>query len=176
MIVLPGIYTSGPTHWQTLWEAADPQFVRFAPSDWDQPTVADWVGALDAAVADAPVPPVLVAHSLACLLVPIWAATSRLSVAGAFMVAPVNPAEPAFPEAASEFADFPRDRLPFPALVVGSRNDHYATAEWAHTFAADLGAGFVVAGALGHINADSGLGDWPQGRRLLDAFVAGLAT
>lgn len=172
-IVLPGIYNSGPTHWQTLWEQ-DPAFERFAPSDWDLPTRADWVAALEAAVVAAPVPPVLVAHSLACLLVPIWAAESAAPVAGAMLVAPVDPDAEAFPEAAAEFADFPRGPLPYPALAVGSLDDPYATKEYARGFAADLGADFVVAGALGHINADSGLGDWPQGQELLAGFVAGL--
>jgi predicted alpha/beta hydrolase family esterase len=148
---------------------------RFAPTDWDVPVVEDWVAALDAAVSTSPEPPVLVAHSLACLLVPIWAARSRLPVAGAFMVAPVDPEAEAFPAAAAQFSSFPRTALPFPVLVVGSLNDHYATTDWAHRFAEALGADFVVAGALGHINADSGLGDWPQGRALLDAFVADLS-
>ena len=168
-IVLPGIYNSGPTHWQTLWEQ-DPAFVRFAPSDWDAPTRADWAAALEAAVVASPEPPVLVAHSLACLLVPIWAAGSAAPVAGAMLVAPVDPAAEAFPEEAREFAEFPREPLPFPSLVVGSMDDHYADVEWVRGFAADLGSELVVAGALGHINADSGLGDWPQGRE----FLAGL--
>ena len=171
-INLPGIYNSGPTHWQTLWEQ-DPGFVRFAPSDWDEPRRNDWVAALETAVVGAPEPPVLVAHSLACLLVPVWAAGSSLPVAGAMLVAPVDPAAEAFPEAAAEFAKFPRELLPFPALVVGSLNDHYASEGYARRFAADLGADFVVAGALGHINADSGLGDWPQGREFLARLGGG---
>ena len=171
-INLPGIYNSGPKHWQTLWEQ-DPAFVRFAPSDWDAPRRDDWVAALEAAVAAAPEPPVLVAHSLACLLVPVWAAESSSPVAGAMLVAPVDPEAEAFPEAAAEFVEFPREPLPFPTLVVGSLDDHYASADYARGFADDLGAEFVVAGALGHINADSGLGDWPQGRAFLARLGGG---
>ena len=171
-INLPGIYNSGPTHWQTLWEQ-DPAFVRFGPADWDVPTRADWVAALEAAVAAAPEPPVLVAHSLACLLVPVWAAESSLPVAGAMLVAPVDPDAEAFPEAAAEFVEFPREPLPFPALVVGSVNDHYASEGYARQFAADLGAEFGGAAAVGPINADSGLGDWPQGRELLAGLGGG---
>jgi predicted alpha/beta hydrolase family esterase len=33
--------------------------------------------------------------------------------------------------------------------------------------AADWGASVVMAGPRGHLNADSGLGDWPEGRELL---------
>jgi predicted alpha/beta hydrolase family esterase len=34
------------------------------------------------------------------------------------------------------------------------------------------GSGFVDAGARGHLNGDSGLADWPEGRALLDALRA----
>ncbi len=170
LIALPGIWNSGPAHWQTLWEAADPAFVRFQPPDCALPVRAEWI----TAVETAPEPPVLVAHSLACLLVPIWAAESSSPVAGAMLVAPVDPASPAFPPAAAGFREVPREPLPFPSLVVGSLDDPYADVAFARDLAADLGAEFVVAGALGHINADSGLGDWPQGQELLAGFVAGL--
>jgi hypothetical protein len=96
-VMLPGIYNSGPTHWQTLWES-DRSFVRFEPPDWDEPVRAEWIAALETAVASAPEPPVLVAHSLSCLLVPTWAAESDTPVAGAFLVTPVDPAAPVFPE------------------------------------------------------------------------------
>ena len=33
------------------------------------------------------------------------------------------------------------------------------------------GAQFIDHGACGHINADSGLGDWPEGRALLRSLV-----
>jgi predicted alpha/beta hydrolase family esterase len=62
--------------------------------------------------------------------------------------------------------------LPFPSLVVGSVDDPYATVDFARGLAADWGSDFVVAGALGHINADSGLGDWPQGRKFLADLLA----
>ena len=176
LIMLPGIYDSGPNHWQTRWQQVDPQITRFEPGDWDQPRLDDWLPALSRAVsATAPDSPVLIAHSLACLLVPIWAATAALPVAGAVLVAPIDPDQPAYPDEAAEFRDFPRRPLPFPTLVVSSLDDHYATTDWSSHFAQDLGARVVVAGALGHINADSGLADWQQGRDLVTAFCAGLA-
>jgi len=42
----------------------------------------------------------------------------------------------------------------------------------ARALAVAWGADFVDAGALGHINAESRLGDWPAGRRALDALLA----
>jgi predicted alpha/beta hydrolase family esterase len=35
-------------------------------------------------------------------------------------------------------------------------------------------AGFVIPGALGHMNSASALGDWPVGAMLLEAFRAGM--
>jgi hypothetical protein len=175
-VVLPGIYDSGPAHWQTRWEQSLHGLTRFTPSDWDHPRGQDWCDALERAVRASGEPPVLIAHSLACLLVPMWAETSGAPVAGAMLVAPVDPAADAFPPQAREIDRVPQTPLRFPALVVGSRNDPYATAEYSSDLAAVLGAGFVDAGALGHINADSGLGDWPQGQHLLAAFCAGLGV
>lgn len=47
---------------------------------------------------------------------------------------------------ARDFAEAPRRPLTFPALVVGSSNDHFAEGDYAARFATDLGAGFVAAG------------------------------
>jgi hypothetical protein len=66
----------------------------------------------------------------------------------------------------------PRARLPFPATVIASADDPYVALDRARAFAAAWGAAFVAAGTLGHINALSGLGDWPAGRRALDALLA----
>lgn len=175
IVILPGIYGSGPTHWQTLWEQAHPDRVRrFAPSDWDRPRRADWIAALDRAVAHSPQPPLVVAHSLSCLLVAMWAGAAPRPLRGAVLVAPVDPAAEAFPDDAADFREFDRTPLPFPAVVVGSDDDPYATAQWSRRFADDLGAAFVNAGPFGHLNADSALGDWPWGRGLVAGFASSL--
>ena len=41
----------------------------------------------------------------------------------------------------------------------------------ARGFAAAWGAAFVDAGALRHVNAASGVGDWPEGGRWLQPLV-----
>ena len=65
----------------------------------------------------------------------------------------------------------PGARLPVCGDRVASGDDPYVTFPRARAFAAAWGADFVDAGALGHINAASGLGDWPAGRRALQALV-----
>ena len=73
-----------------------------------------------------------------------------------------------------QFTDFVRRPLPFPTVVVGSDDDPYATAMWSRDFADGLGAAYVNAGPFGHLNADSGLGDWPWGQGLVAGFAAAL--
>jgi len=174
IITLPGIGGSDHAHWQTAWEQADARFTRFQPASWDEPDLDDWMEALERAVGGRGQPPVLVAHSLACLLVSHWASQSPSRVAGAFLVSVPDPNGRRFPTAAAPFGSAPCEPLRFPSLIVASTDDPYATLDHTRQSALAWQCGLVVAGALGHINASSGLGHWPQGRALLDAFCAGL--
>ena len=171
LITLPGIDGSGEDHWQSAWERDHPAIQRFSPSSWSAPELDDWSTALDAAVADAGGAPILVAHSLAGLLLAHWASGRHAPVAGAFVVAPPDPSGPDFPEAAASFRGPPMRPLGFPALLVASRDDPYASVEFARRAATAWDAGLVDVGNKGHV---SGIGRWFQGRRLLEAFAAGL--
>lgn len=175
IVILPGIGGSGELHWQTRWEKSDPRYRRFQPTDWNRPELKDWILALDRAVGATPKPPLLVAHSLACLLVAHWQQVSTASVAGAFLVAVPNPETPAFPVEAAGFANPPSTKFRFRSLVIASANDPYGTIEYARGKASHWGSGIVEVGELGHINEASGLEDWSQGKDLLAAFAAGVA-
>jgi predicted alpha/beta hydrolase family esterase len=63
-----------------------------------------------------------------------------------------------------------RRRLPFPALVVCSDDDPYCDASRALAMATDWGAAVDLLTGAGHINAESGLGDWPAGLERLAAL------
>jgi predicted alpha/beta hydrolase family esterase len=166
-LVLPGYLGSGPEHWQTRWEAADPAFRRVEQADWDRPRLSDWLDALDEAVAAEPGPVVLVGHSLGCVLTAHWAAARPASaVAGAFLVAPADIERAGVPEL-ENFCPVPLQRLPFPSIVVASTDDPWCTPERTRLFADAWGARLEFTGAHGHLNSDSGLGDWPFGRKLL---------
>ncbi|MAC57377.1 MAG: hypothetical protein CMH85_03680 [Novosphingobium sp.] len=172
VLLLPGIGGSGPDHWQSHWERTDPDMTRFAPSDWDRPELADWCEALDRAVGTLDRPPILVAHSLACLLVAHWAAARETPVAGAMLVAVPDPCGQAFPDEARTFAQVPEQPLPFPSLIVASANDPYGTVDYSKRRARQWGSRLIALGPLGHINAGSNLGDWPEGRDILTSFRA----
>ncbi|CAO3405148.1 RBBP9/YdeN family alpha/beta hydrolase [Azospirillum palustre] len=180
VLVLPGLGNSGPDHWQSWLEGRLPALTRVDLGDWDAPEPDRWVERLDAAVRAAPGPVVLVAHSLACILVARWAATGGRTetVAAALLVAPPDVGSPdvesprTVPAEACRFAPVPTDPLPFPAVVVGSRSDPYCTAARACGFAALWGADFIDAGEVGHINGASGHGPWPMGETLLKDMLA----
>ncbi|MBE9610047.1 RBBP9/YdeN family alpha/beta hydrolase [Chitinilyticum piscinae] len=169
VLILPGYFGSGPTHWQSRWQALHPELIRVEQRDWQQPDCAEWMAVLTTAVQAAAAPVYLVAHSLGCLLVAHWAAQHDSGkVAGALLVAPPNPWRDDYPEACMSFATLELAQLPFASLVVASRNDPYAGYDFAETAAAAWGAQLVDAGEAGHINAESNLGDWPQGWALLE--------
>ncbi len=170
-IILPGSGGSGPAHWQSRWESANPAMRRFQPSSWDLPDFTDWLAALEAAVIDAPEPPVLIAHSLSCLLVAHWQKISQSPVKAAMLVGVPNPMAAVFPDYGMAFARLPQGRLRFASLVVTSTDDPYGSRDHARARATQWGSGFASIGPAGHINAQSGLGDWPQGMGLLDRLV-----
>lgn len=171
-IILPGSGGSGPAHWQSRWESANRAMRRFQPSNWDLPDFTDWLAALEAAVIAAPEPPVLVAHSLSCLLIAHWQKISQRPVKAAMLVGVPDPASAVFPAYGMAFANIPQGKLRFASLVVASTNDPYGSQEYAQDRASQWGSSLAVIGPFGHINADSGLGDWPEGLALLDGLVS----
>jgi predicted alpha/beta hydrolase family esterase len=57
--------------------------------------------------------------------------------------------------------------LPFPSIVVASNNDPRVELKRAELFAMAWGSRLVVVEWAGHINEDSGVGDWAAGKALL---------
>jgi hypothetical protein len=94
-------------------------------------------------------------------------------IKGALLVAPVDVDSKDAPKPLKDFAPTPRELLPFPSIVVASSNDPYVTMPRAREFARSWGSRFVDIGAVGHINGESGLGDWPEGKRLLRHLIEG---
>jgi len=172
VLILPGWQGSGPGHWQMHWARMQGCTV-VAQNDWLHPLRGDWLARLDETVIDAPGPVVLVAHSLGCILVSAWAGVSRHTarVRGALLVAPGDTEAPGLKDRLPGWSPIARQVLPFPSILVGSQNDPYCTAERAQALARDWGARWVDLGAAGHINADSSLGEWPQGQALLQTFL-----
>ncbi len=114
----------------------------------------------------------LIAHSLACLLVAEYCHRYDRNLAGVLLVAAPDPDSSCFPiQEAYEFVDFHRGQLPCPALLISSLDDPYASPEYSKQLALNWGSQHITVGRKGHIN---NVGDWPEGRNLLTAFRAGL--
>jgi predicted alpha/beta hydrolase family esterase len=177
VLLLPGWQNSGPAHWQSRWEQRYGD-LRVEQHDWMQPLRGDWVARLEDVVLAQSSPCLLVAHSLGCMLTAAWAAVSRNThrVQGALLVAPGDPEREALRTVLPSWSPVVLQRLPFPSVLVGSRDDPYCDCTRAQAFANAWGSAWVDYGARGHINADSDLGDWPEGRAYLKTLVAGRAA
>ncbi|QNP47271.1 RBBP9/YdeN family alpha/beta hydrolase [Diaphorobacter aerolatus] len=171
VLVLPGWQGSGEQHWQSRWEALH-GYRRVEQHDWQRPLRGDWSARLEETIVDAPEPVILVAHSLGCILTAWWAAHSRhtAKVRAALLVAPGDVERPELAGPLHGWQPVQMDRLPFPGTLVASRDDPYCTFTRARALADAWGSRFVDLGEHGHINAESGLGDWPEGHAMLDSL------
>lgn len=178
VLLLPGWQNSGIGHWQTRWEEQH-GFERVQQDDWRWPRRGDWMIRLEESLLADDRPAVLVAHSLGCHLVTAWAAHSQHTprVLGALLVAPPDLARADGPPQLQAWAPVHRQALPFASTAVLSSNDPFCPAERGLALAAAWGSEIVTIGPVGHVNADSGLGDWPEGLALLQGLVqrAGVA-
>jgi uncharacterized protein len=169
--VLPGLNNSGPQHWQTYWEN-DYGFTRIQQADWDNPVADEWTKTIEERLSNYPLQEVvLIGHSLACCTVVKWAERYRRIIKGALLVGPSDTEAATYPPGTSGFTPMPAYRLPFPSIVVASSDDFYVNMERAKFFAGNWGSQLVNAGALGHINTASNIGNWPQGYAILQQLI-----
>lgn len=174
-LIVPGLDNSGPDHWQSIWEARRGDCRRVDLGCWSEPDRRIWTERLDAALAMTDGPILLVAHSLGCLTIAWWALGADHAklerVRGALLVAPPDvDASDAHPFV-RRFAPAPGRVLPFPSILVASRNDRYAAFDRLEALAKAWGSRFVDAGHAGHINANSKLKGWPDGEVLLEELI-----
>ncbi|HEY3270339.1 MAG TPA: alpha/beta fold hydrolase [Geothrix sp.] len=170
ILTVPGYQSSGPGHWQSLWEASLRDIARVEMPNWEFPHKVDWVEALDEALAKCTEPPILVGHSLGCLAIVHWAGSHDREIRGALLAAPADVERPDGPEGLRPFGPIPRYRLPFPAIVAASADDPLMALDRARDLAWGWGARFVDLGPCGHLNLASGHGPWPRGEALLSEF------
>ena len=175
VLLVPGIDNSGPGHWQSLWQAKNPNFIRVEQKNWSEPTLGDWVATLDLAIRQCATPPLLIAHSLGCITVAHWATTHTAKIRGALLVAPSDVDSKQAPYTVHSFKPMPLKKLPFPSLAIASSNDPFMTRMRARYVADAWGSRFIDIGAAGHINTESGLGEWPEGESFLYSLLSEIA-
>lgn len=162
-LILPGFGDSDPGHWQSLWEMENPGFKRVMQRDWNNPICSEWIVSLEDSLAQLDEHVVLIAHSLGCLLIALWAIQTNRKIKGALLVAPPDSARDDFPEEIVGFSSIPLKPFKFPSIVVASSNDPYGDLEFTTSCATAWGSRFVNIGAAGHINTSSGLEEWKEG-------------
>jgi predicted alpha/beta hydrolase family esterase/catechol 2,3-dioxygenase-like lactoylglutathione lyase family enzyme len=149
-----------PGHWSRRW--AREHGYRWAPEPPGPPYLPQQrVADLQAVLAESDEPAVLVAHSAGCLTVAFWARRHTGPVRAALLVTPPY------------VEQVPRQRLPFPAIVVASRDDPHAAFAEQQRLAEQWGAELFDAGHVGHLDSATGFGPWPQGEELLRAVLLG---
>jgi len=175
ILIVPGYTNSGHDHWQSRWQSKLSTARRVEQAEWSKPVREDWTQAMSNAVNEAERPVVIVAHSLGVATAIQAIPQFRKPVAGAFLVAPPDVANPSIrPKHLMTFGPYPRDPLPFPSIVIASRNDPYSAFEAAEDIAGAWGSLFIDAGERGHINAESGHGPWPEGSLTFAKFMSQL--
>jgi len=173
IFMVPGLNSSGPLHWQTLWEKQF-GFTRIQQTEWDQPVCDDWICQVDVSVQSFPAEQtILVGHSLGCCTIAHWAGKYKKKINGALLVGPSDVDAPSYPKGTSGFMPMPMVPLPFPSIMIASSDDYYVSLERARFFAKNWGSEFVNIGAFGHINAASNIGVWPEGVEWLRKLASG---
>lgn len=174
-LIVPGLNDSGPTHWQSHWLGLLRHAHKADLGDWSNPMRDRWMARLDAAIRAIDAPIILVAHSLGCHAVAHWASRAETAgytgVRGALLVAPPDCDRADAHPLVRQFGPSAEVQMPFPAIIVASRNDDYATLDYARRLSRRWRSDFVDTGELGHINAASGIGHWPAGLALLGRTI-----
>jgi hypothetical protein len=156
-LVIPGLYSSGPSHWQTWFEAQIPESIRVIQRDWKRADLPDWAGRIRHEITRHPGDIFLVAHSFGALAGAQAAADYRERIRGALHVAPADPEKFGISD------QLPAEPLGIPSVLVASANDPWISLARASKLAASWGAEFINLGAAGHINSEAGYGAWPEG-------------
>ncbi len=168
-LILHGWQGSGPGHWQT-WlagrlRATDAVVAYPDLPDADAPDPDVWLRALEAELSALPAPPVVLCHSLACLLWLRHTAAGGHAAARVLMAAP--PSESGAPRELASFFPVALDRgavaavAPQGTRLVCSDADPYCPEGAVTVYGQPLGLPTDVLFGRGHLNPDAGLGPWP---------------
>jgi hypothetical protein len=168
ILIVPGWRDSGPGHWQSLWAERLPGAVRVTQDDWITPVRSAWVASISATILAQHAPVVVVAHSLGCIATTHLPAAAVARIQGALLVAPADPERRGV---LADFAPVPHQPLPYRSVLVASSNDPYCPIRLAGAYARAWGSEFVRVQNAGHLNVESGHGEWPLGLALLQSLL-----
>lgn len=163
-LIVPGRGNSGPGHWQSRWQTRL-NCPRVEQRDWEHPDLVGWTQAVVRKLDELERPSILVAHSFGCFAAVAAAARRPEKISGLFLVAMANPVR--FPDCTV----FPDKRISQPAILITSRTDPWLSETTAIAWARLWGCRQIDAGPAGHINRESGHGDWDWGWSKLSDLI-----
>jgi predicted alpha/beta hydrolase family esterase len=174
IVFVPGYGNSINGHWQELWHKEFENSYWVEQNDWENPNCDDWVEALNLLIQSLQGPILLVTHSLGGSTVIEWSKKYTANILGVFLVAVPDVESVSFPEAITGYKKPPLEKLSFPSLVLASTDDPYSSVDRTVYFAKNWGSELISIGDLGHVNTDSNLGKWSEGKDLLNKFMGSL--
>jgi len=178
IVTVPGFHGSDEKHWQSWLERQLPNSERVRGIDWEQPQIFTWANAIEMHIDAAPNPVILVAHSFGCLASALVTSRRPEKVAGLILVAPASPqrfsltgpiAVDSRPQ--NDISGFLPNRLDTLGLLIASQNDPWMRFSQAEQFSHQWGLTLHDAGNAGHINSESGYGEWPLIKKLVTAML-----
>ena len=90
-LIIPGLKSSGPTHWQTWLERRTAGSLRVKQRDWNDAHLPEWSSRVRSEIARATGSLFIVAHSFGALAAAQAASDHAERITGALLVAPADP-------------------------------------------------------------------------------------
>ncbi len=170
VLIVPRLGGAGEGDWPSRWSAKLSTARVVAPSDLSAAQREAWTDAIADAARAAKRPVLFVGPGLGAAAIASAAfALGGADVRGAFLVSPTDRA--GLERVAGQGWSLPCAPLPWPTVVVVSRNAADSAYDAVATLAAEWGADLIDAGHAGGLDADSGHGPWPEGLMRLAGFI-----
>lgn len=179
VLIVPGLRDHVEAHWQTRLAARLDRVHTVPPMGRDDLDCGRRVAAVEQAATAIDGPILVVAHSGGVITLAHWARTTGRPVLGALLAAPPD-FETAMPEGyptldglrRGGWLPVPHGPLPFPSIVVASRNDPLGRFDRVADLTRGWGSRVVDLGDVGHLNPASGFGDWPAAGTFIRELAA----
>jgi len=167
VLIVPGLYDSGPDHWQTrLQQHHHRRALRVRQHDWSVPDLEAWADRILETLRGEPRSPcVAVAHSFGCLALVRALLRGATGIDAAVLVAPADPLKFGVGEL------LPCQPLPISSTLVASRTDPWLPFGSAVNWSRAWGSSLIDLGDAGHVNQASGHGPWPQGKLIVEREI-----
>jgi len=172
-VFVAGYGNSTGEHWQRLWFENTKNAYWLEQKNWNAPNRDVWIEEVNKTLLHIKTPILIIAHSIGCHTVVEWVKKyyKNQDIIGALLVAPPDTSRVDFPKEIKGYENPPLEKLPFDSICVLSSDDPYSNLQIAEKLARSWGSEIVHLENKGHINLDSNLGYWEEGREILKKLI-----